>query len=96
MEHYVLRLVEESINWIFKKNHYYSYTFDIWYPTLWKVSKYGVISGPYFPVFGLDSLVSLMKMETETVIDRVSQVDIEKILAVSSATSLVLKSAIFV
>ena len=60
------------------------------------MSKYGVISGSYFPVFGLDSLVSLMKMETETVIDRVSQVDIEKILAVSSATSLVLKSAIFV
>ena len=22
--------------------------------TTWKVSKYGVISGPYFPVFGLN------------------------------------------
>ena len=22
--------------------------------TMWKVSKYGVISGPYFPVFGLN------------------------------------------
>ena len=25
--------------------------------TAWKVSKYGVISGPYFPVFGLDTEV---------------------------------------
>ena len=24
-------------------------------PTAWKVSKYGVISGPYFPVFGLNT-----------------------------------------
>ena len=23
--------------------------------TVWKVSKYGVISGPYFPVFGLNT-----------------------------------------
>ena len=23
--------------------------------TAWKVSKYGVISGPYFPVFGLNT-----------------------------------------
>ena len=23
--------------------------------TVWKVSKYGVISGPYFPVFGVDT-----------------------------------------
>ena len=23
--------------------------------TAWKVSKYGVVSGPYFPVFGLDT-----------------------------------------
>ena len=23
--------------------------------TAWKTSKYGVISGPYFPVFGLNS-----------------------------------------
>ena len=28
----------------------------IQYPyTAWKVSKYGVISGPYFPVFGLNT-----------------------------------------
>ena len=26
--------------------------FDIYHS--WKVSKYGVISGPYFPVFGLN------------------------------------------
>ena len=24
--------------------------------TAWKVSKYGVFSGPYFPVFGLESV----------------------------------------
>ena len=23
--------------------------------TAWKVSKYGVLSGPYFPVFGLNT-----------------------------------------
>ena len=23
--------------------------------TAWKVSKYGVVSGPYFPVFGLNT-----------------------------------------
>ena len=23
--------------------------------TAWKVSKYGVISGPYFPIFGLNT-----------------------------------------
>ena len=25
------------------------------FSTAWKVSKYGVISGPYFPVFGLNT-----------------------------------------
>ena len=29
----------------------HSMSFDI--TTAWKVSKYGVFSGPYFPVFGL-------------------------------------------
>ena len=27
----------------------------VWIDTAWKVSKYGVISGPYFPVFGLNT-----------------------------------------
>ena len=27
---------------------------NVWY-TMWKVSKYGVISGPYVPAFGLDT-----------------------------------------
>ena len=25
------------------------------FPTAWKVSKYGIFSGPYFPVFGLNT-----------------------------------------
>ena len=25
--------------------------------TMWKVSKYGVISGPYFPVFGRNTVI---------------------------------------
>ena len=28
---------------------------DFIYYTAWKVSKYGVFSGPYFPVFGLNA-----------------------------------------
>ena len=28
---------------------------NIYHYTAWRVSKYGVISGPYFPVFGLNT-----------------------------------------
>ena len=34
--------------------HGYLFTF-IWFSTAWKVSKYVVIFGPYFPVFGLNT-----------------------------------------
>ena len=27
----------------------------VWANTVWKVSKYGVISGPYFPVFRVNT-----------------------------------------
>ena len=32
----------------------YSKDFKVYYAA-WKVSKYGVFSGPYFPVFGLNT-----------------------------------------
>ena len=32
--------------------------------TAWKVSKYGVISGPYFPVFGLNTEISVFSPNT--------------------------------
>ena len=32
--------------------------------TAWKVSKYGVISGPYFPVFGLNTEIYGVKPPT--------------------------------
>ena len=28
---------------------------SVFFITVWKVSKYGVISGPYFPVFALNT-----------------------------------------
>ena len=31
--------------------------------TAWKVSKYGVISGPYFPVFGLNTEILRIHVE---------------------------------
>ena len=37
-----------------KENKAKQLTFDLWFSlriTAWKVSKYGVFSGPYFPVF---------------------------------------------
>ena len=30
-------------------------TLNVWCSIAWKVSSYGVISGPYFPVFGLNT-----------------------------------------
>ena len=33
----------------------YTFTWGMESYTAWKVSKYGVISGPYFPVFGLNT-----------------------------------------
>ena len=41
--HYLSKLRRFNILWI-------TYT-------AWKVSKYGVISGPYFPVFGLNTMI---------------------------------------
>ena len=35
--------------------------------TAWKVSKYGVISGPYFPVFGLNTEIypPILRIQSE-------------------------------
>ena len=55
-----LKLKWKSISWITNKNLW------LWYQlerkacskkflTVWKVSKYGVFSGPYFPTFGLNT-----------------------------------------
>ena len=50
--------------WCHNRNCRYCYKtwsirYKLWYSpttsTVWKVSKYGVISGPYFPVFGLNT-----------------------------------------
>ena len=32
--------------------------------TAWKVSKYGVISGPFFPVFGLNTHIPVFSPNT--------------------------------
>ena len=34
--------------------------------TAWKVSKYGVISGPYFPVFGLNTDIYAVKLRIQS------------------------------
>ena len=36
------------------------------YDTAWKVSKYGVISGPYFPVFGLNTEVYSVNLHIQS------------------------------
>ena len=42
------------LDWLFwSKNS--NYQFELKFGTSWKVSKYGVISGPYFPVFGMST-----------------------------------------
>ena len=33
--------------------------------TVWKVSKYGVISGPYFPVFGLNTEIYFVNLRIQ-------------------------------
>ena len=35
-------------------------------PTAWKVSKYGVISGPYFPVFGLNTEIYGLNLRVQS------------------------------
>ena len=34
--------------------------------TTWKVSKYGVISGPYFPVFGLNTEIYEVNLRSKS------------------------------
>ena len=45
--------IVNSLELIFPFFHFYLYQTDI--NTTWKVFKYGVLSGPYFPVFELDT-----------------------------------------
>ena len=33
------------------------------FPTAWKMSKYGVFSGPYFPVFGLNTEIYFVNLQ---------------------------------
>ena len=34
--------------------------------TAWKVSKYGVISGPYFPIFGLNTAIYFVNLRIQS------------------------------
>ena len=44
-------------------NFYKNYKMFPYTITAWKVSKYGVISGPYFPVFGLNTEILRIHVE---------------------------------
>ena len=55
-----LNLKWKSISWIMNKNLWLGYQLEKKacskkFHTVWKVSKYGVFSGPYFPTFGLNT-----------------------------------------
>ena len=55
-----LNLKWKSISWIMNKNLWLGYQLEKKacskkFLTVWKVSKYGVFSGPYFPTFGLNT-----------------------------------------
>ena len=45
--------------------------------TAWKVSKYVVISGPYFPVFGLNTEIDEVNHETYAAIMIKHEADVE-------------------
>ena len=38
----------------------------IWFVTTWKVSKYGVFSGPYFPAFGLNAEIYQVNLRIQS------------------------------
>ena len=61
--------------------------FAVWYTpqtaTAWQESKYGVISGPYFPVFGLNT--GIHQPEKTSYLDTFHAVSCWKLLVTKSA-----------
>ena len=50
----------------------------------WKLSKYGVFSGPYFPVFGLNTEIYSVDLRIQSVFLEILQNSLENICARAS------------
>ena len=50
----------------------------------WKLSKYGVFSGPYFPVFGLNTEIYSVDLRVQSVFLEILQNSLENICARAS------------